>query len=102
MPGGRIFFVTNNNVEGPALPQFHDEYERAETAQAATMNLDGSDRELGPRNVSHRVAPTLLSDGRILLTEWRHLGETNEGDLTVMKQDLTGAREGFGREGEGI
>ncbi|MFI5289747.1 MAG: hypothetical protein ACHQ17_08860, partial [Polyangia bacterium] len=102
IPGGRIFFVTNTNVEGPAVPQFQDEYERAKTAQAATMNLDGSDLQLGPRNVSHRVAPTLLSDGRILLTEWRHLGETNEGDLTILNQDMTGTREGFGREGKGL
>ena len=38
----------------------------------------------------------------MLLTEWRHLGETNEGDLTIMQQDLTGVREGFGREGKGL
>ena len=102
LPAGRIFYVTNRNVEGGAMPQFRDEYERATTAQVATMKLDGSDQILGPRNVSHRVAPTLLSDGRVLLTEWRHLGETNEGDLTIMQQDLTGVREGFGREGKGL
>ncbi len=102
LPAGRIFYVTNRNVEGGAMPQFRDEYERATTAQVATMALDGSDQVLGPRNVSHRVAPTLLSDGRVLLTEWRHLGETNEGDLTIMQQDLTGVREGFGREGKGL
>ncbi len=102
LPAGRIFYVTNRNVEGGATPQFRDEYERATTAQVATMKLDGSDQVLGPRNVSHRVAPTLLSDGRVLLTEWRHLGETNEGDLTIMQQDLTGVREGFGREGKGL
>jgi Hydrazine synthase alpha subunit middle domain len=102
LPAGRIFYVTNRNVEGGAVPQFRDEYERATTAQSATMKLDGSDQVLGPRNVSHRVAPTLLSDGRILLTEWRHLGDVNEGDLTIMQQDLTGVREGFGREGKGL
>jgi hypothetical protein len=48
------------------------------------------------------VAPTLLSDGRILMTEWRHLGDVNEGDLTIMQQDLTGVREGFGRESKGV
>ena len=42
------------------------------------------------------------SDGRVLMTEWRHLGDTNEGDLTIMQQDLTGVREGFGREGKGL
>ncbi|MDB4969663.1 MAG: hypothetical protein JWN44_5352 [Myxococcales bacterium] len=102
LPAGRIFYVTNRNVEGGAVPQFMDEYERATTAQAATMKLDGSDQILGPRNVSHRVAPTLLSDGRILMTEWRHLGDVNEGDLTIMQQDLTGVREGFGRESKGV
>ena len=102
LPAGRIFYVTNRNVEGGAMPAVRDEYERATTAQVATMSLDGSDQVLGPRNVSHRVAPTLLSDGRVLLTEWRHLGETNEGDLTIMQQDLTGVREGFGREGKGL
>ncbi|HEX6835186.1 MAG TPA: hypothetical protein VF334_01370, partial [Polyangia bacterium] len=102
LPAGRIFYVTNRNVEGGAMPQFRDEYERATTAQVATMKLDGSDQVLGPRNVSHRVAPTLLSDGRVLLTEWRHLGDTNEGDLTIMNQDLTGVKEGFGRESRGF
>jgi hypothetical protein len=102
IPGGRIMFVTNRNVEGAAVPQFRDEYERATTAQAASMKLDGSDMILGPRNVSHRVAPALLSDGRIIATEWRHLGDTNEGDLTILNQDLTGVKEGFGREGKGI
>jgi hypothetical protein len=102
MPGGRIFFMTNENVEGPSVPQFRDEYERATTAQIATMNLDGSDQQLGPRNVSHRVSPTLLADGRILLSEWRHLGGTNEGDLTIVNQDMTATREAFGREGKGI
>jgi hypothetical protein len=102
IPGGSIFYVTNQNVEGPAVPQFRDEYERATTAQAATCQLDGSNVRLGPRNVSHRVSPTLLSDGRVLLTEWRHLGDTNEGDLTILNQDMTNTREGFGRESKGI
>jgi hypothetical protein len=68
----------------------------------ATCSLDGSNIVLGPRNVSHRVAPTLLADGRVVLTEWRHLGATNEGDLTIINQDLTGTREGFGRENKGL
>jgi hypothetical protein len=102
MPAGRLFFVTNQNVEGTEVPQFNDEYERAVTAQVATISIDGSDQQLGPRNVSHRVAPTMLADGRILTTEWRHLGETNEGDLTILNQDMTGTREAFGREGKGI
>jgi hypothetical protein len=102
IPGGRIFFVTNQNVEGSEVPQFRDEYERATTAQAATIDVSGSGRELGPRNVSHRVSPSLMSDGRIVLTEWRHLGETNEGDIVILNQDMTNNREGFGREGKGL
>jgi hypothetical protein len=102
LPAGRIFFVTNANVEGAAVPQFRDEYERATTAQGGSMKLDGSDMILAPRNVSHRVAPTLLADGRILMTEWRHLGDVNEGDLTILDQDLSGAKEAFGRELKGI
>jgi len=101
IPAGRLFYMTNKNVEGPAIGQFRDEYERATTAQAATMNIDGSGQDLGPRNVSHRVFPSMMSDGRVITTEWRHLGETNEGDLTILNQDLTGVREGFGREGKG-
>jgi hypothetical protein len=81
---------------------FQDEYERATTAQAASMALDGSAQDLGPQNVSHRVSPTLYPDGRVITTEWRHLGDTNEGDLIFMNQDLTGVREAFGREGKAI
>jgi hypothetical protein len=101
LPGDKILYVTNKSVE-TGQPQFRDEYERAETAQVSTINKDGTGEVLGPRNVSHRVAPTLLSDGRILLTEWRHLGDVNEGDLVIMNQDMTGVREGFGREGKGL
>ncbi len=102
IPSGRLFYVSDQNVEGSEVPQFRDEYERATTAQAATCQLDGSGIVLGPRNVSHRVAPTLLADGRVLMTEWRHLGGTNEGDLTILNQDMTNTREAFGREGKGI
>ena len=57
LPGQRILFTTSKNVE-PDARQFQDEYERATTAQVGTIKLDGSDEQLGPRNVSHRVAPT--------------------------------------------
>ncbi len=100
--GGQIVFDTNENVEGTEVPQFRDEYDRGTTAQLAHMNKDGTGRTLGARNVSHRVAPCLMSDGRILFTQWDHLGERNNGDLMTMNQDLTGAREGFGKEGTGF
>ena len=38
------------------------------------MNVDGTNLQLGPRNVSHRVSPALMPDGHVLYTEWRHMG----------------------------
>jgi hypothetical protein len=109
LPGGRIFFTTNLNVENVADPdhllgtsnQFKDEYERATTAQVGTMNLDGTNMQLGARNVSHRVSPTLLPNGRVLYTEWRHMGMVNDGHLRMMNADMTGMREAFGGEDGG-
>ena len=100
VPGGRVFFMTNDVVEAGA-PQFRDEYERQVTAQVGTMNQDGTGVVLGPRNVSHRVAPSLLPDGRVLFTEWRHLGDVNDGHLRIMNADMTAVREAFGGEGSG-
>jgi len=98
-----LLFTTNENVEVRQDPtsdsqQFKDEYERAQTAQVGTIHLDGSNEELGPRNVSHRVAPSLLPDGHVLYTEWRHLGEVNDGHLRMMNRDMTGMKEAFGGE----
>jgi hypothetical protein len=103
LPGGKIMFMSNLNVEQVADPsstsqQFTDEYERQVTAQAGTMNLDGSGMVLGARNVSHRVSPALLEDGQIVFTEWRHMGMVNDGHLRMMNTDLTGMREAFGGE----
>ena len=53
---------------------------------------------LGPRNVSHRVSPALLPDGRVVYTEWRHMGMVNDGHLRMMNTDMTGMREAFGGE----
>ena len=97
-------FMSNLNVEQVADPNARrrssrDEYERATTAQAGTINLDGSRHgQLGARNVSHRVSPALLEDGQIVYTEWRHMGEVNDGHLRMMNTDLTGMREAFGGE----
>jgi Hydrazine synthase alpha subunit middle domain len=103
LPGGKIMFTTNLNVEQVAdanstSQQFKDEYERATTAQVGTINLDGSGEVLGARNVSHRVSPALLPDGQIVYTEWRHMGMVNDGHLRMMNTDLTGMREAFGGE----
>jgi hypothetical protein len=97
LPGQKILFMTSKSVEENAN-QFRDEYERQTTAQVGTINLDGTAETLGPRNVSHRVAPTLLPNGRVLYTEWRHMGMVNDGHLRMMNADMTGMREAFGGE----
>jgi hypothetical protein len=106
LPGSKIFFTTNLDVENTIDPmgtlgiskQFKDEYERATTAQVGTMNIDGTDMQLGARNVSHRVSPALMPDGRVLYTEWRHMGMVNDGHLRLMNNDMTAMREAFGGE----
>jgi hypothetical protein len=103
VPGQKILFMTSKSVE-PDANQFRDEYERQTTAQVGTVNIDGTGETLGPRNVSHRVAPTLLPNGRVVYTEWRHMGMVNDGHLRMMNEDMTGQREAFGGEkgGEGL
>jgi hypothetical protein len=109
LPKERIFFMTNQTV-APGVKQFRDEYERGATAQAATIDLHGGDLQLGPRNLSHRVSPTLIAtpteggplQGQILHTNWDHINNVNEGNLMVMNPDLTGGAEFFGKEGNGV
>ncbi|HEX3758793.1 MAG TPA: hypothetical protein VHW23_08815 [Kofleriaceae bacterium] len=100
LPGNRILFTANAVVEAGA-PQFEDEYERATTSQLGRVSVDGTDLELGPRNLSHRSFPSLASDGRVMFTQWDHLGETNEANLMFVNQDMQELREGFGKEGTG-
>ena len=59
-PGDQVMFMTNRNVEADtdaSSMQFKDEYERAVTAQVGTVSTSGTNLQLGPRNVSHRVSP---------------------------------------------
>jgi hypothetical protein len=100
-PKDRIVFVTNEVVE-PGAKQHRDEYERGTTTQLGSIGIDGSAEVLGPRNLSHRTAPTMLSDGRVLFTQWDHLGEKNEGNLMIVNPDMTTLREAFGKEGTGM
>lgn len=100
LPGDRIMFTTNSVVE-PGAPQHRDEYERGTTLQVGTIGVDGSNEQLGPRNLSHRTFPTLVSDGRVMLTQWDHLGPMNAGHLHFMNTDMTELREAFGKEGTG-
>jgi hypothetical protein len=99
-PGGKIIFTTNEVVEA-GTPQHQDEYERGTTLQLGYMNIDGSGAQLGPRNLSHRVFPTMMSDGRVMYTQWDHLGMQNAGHLMRSNPDLTQMREAFGKEGTG-
>jgi hypothetical protein len=103
VPGDKIIFLTNKvpASEGSAR-QFQDEYERGVTAQLGVMNRDGTGLVLGARNLSHRVFPSLLSNGRVVFTQWDHLGDMNAGHLLTMNPDLTVVREAFGKEGSGI
>jgi len=101
LPGDKLMFQTNQSVEAGA-PQHRDEYERGTTLQMGIMNKDGTGMKLGPRNLSHRVFPTLLSDGRVMFTQWDHLGEMNAGHLMIMNPDMTTSREAFGKENTGI
>jgi hypothetical protein len=100
-PGDRIVFVTNAVVEAGAK-QHRDEYERGETTQLGTISKDGTNEILGPRNLSHRTAPTMLHDGHVLFTQWDHLGEENAGHLMMVNPDMTNLREAFGKEGTGL
>ncbi len=100
LPGDKIMFTTNAIVE-PGAPQHVDEYERGTTLQMGTINVDGTNELLGPRNLSHRTFPTLVSDGRIMFTQWDHLGPVNAGHLMFMNTDMTELREAFGKEGTG-
>jgi hypothetical protein len=96
----RIVFVTNSVVEAGA-PQHRDEYERGTTTQLGSISVDGTNEVLGPRNLSHRVAPTMLHTGQVLFTQWDHLGTENAGHLMMVNPDMTGVREAFGKEGTG-
>ena len=100
LPGNRVMFTANAIVE-PNAKQHRDEYERGETIQLGRVNLDGTGMELGPRNLSHRTAPSLASDGRVIFTQWDHLGGENSGHLMFVNQDMQELREGFGKEGKG-
>lgn len=106
VPGDRIFFMTNNTIDedgdGNLEVQFRDEYERGTTTQIGFINRDGTDMTHGPRNLSHRVFPSVLSDGRVMLTQWDHLGMMNSGHLVIANPDMTTVREAFGKEGTGV
>ncbi len=100
LPGNRILFMTNERVDTD-VKQHEDEYERATTSQLGRVNIDGTGLELGARNLSHRSFPSLMSDGRVIFTQWDHLGTTNEANLMKIDPDMEVLREGFGKEGNG-
>jgi hypothetical protein len=102
LPGGRILFMTNERLDAgdPDARQHHDEYDRDTASQLGRVNVDGTNLELGARNLSHRSYPSLASDGRVIFTQWDHLGTTNEANLMFVNQDMQELREGFGKEGK--
>jgi hypothetical protein len=100
LPGDKLMFTTNALAEVGAR-QHRDEYERGTTIQLGRINRDGTAEELGPRNLSHRTLPSLASDGRVIFTQWDHLGRENSGHLMFVNQDMQELREGFGKEGTG-
>ncbi len=97
----RVIFMTNEVVEEGAK-QFRDEYERGTSAQFGSISLDGTNLVLGPRNLSHRVSPTMTRDGRVMFTQWDHEGAENAGHLMFVNPDFTNLRECFGKEGTGV
>ncbi|HMG24087.1 MAG TPA: hypothetical protein VK607_22280, partial [Kofleriaceae bacterium] len=100
LPGDRVMFMTSG-LDEPNARQHVDEYERGVTTQLGRVNLDGTGLEYGPRNLSHRTAPSLASDGRVIFTQWDHLGGENSGHLMFVNQDMEELREGFGKENRG-
>jgi hypothetical protein len=102
LAGGRVAFMTNQVVEGQGSPQFQDEYERGTTLQLGVINRDGTGLILGPRNLSHRTSPSALSSGRVLFTQWDHLGPMNAGHFMQANPNFTQLREVFGKEGTGL
>jgi hypothetical protein len=97
----RVIYMTNEVVE-PGAKQHQDEYERGTSAQFASISLDGTNEVMGPRNLSHRVSPTMTRDGRVMFSQWDHEGEENAGHLMFINPDFTNLREGFGKEGTGV
>ena len=62
--------------------------------------MDGSNQVARRRATSRtacrrRCCPT----ASVVYTEWRHLGNVNDGHLRMMNTDMTGMREAFGGEG---
>ena len=43
----------------------------------------------------------VISNGRVMFTQWDHLGTQNAGHLMFANQDMQALREGFGKEGTG-
>ncbi len=101
VPGDRILYTTTATpIEGE--PQFRDEYNRGTTTQVASMSTTGNDVTFMVQNMSHRIAPSLMSDGRVIITKWNHVASNNAGQLILAGQDGRGEREAFGREGTGF
>jgi hypothetical protein len=90
IPGDRIAFVTNEPYT--AMGTRADEYNHSRVvSQIATVSVQtgDADRRLCSQNLSHTVAPFLLSDGTIGFSRWEHLETVNDVKLFRMNPDCT-------------
>jgi hypothetical protein len=89
-PGRKIIFATNQMYT--EMGTRADEYEHSRVvSQLASVTIDGgdADRRLFSQNLSHTVAPFLLSNGRIGYSRWEHLGGVNDVKLFATNPDGT-------------
>ena len=88
--GGRIAFTTNQMYTQMGTRADEYEHGRAVT-QLATISVAGgdADRRFASQNLSHTVAPFLLSDGKIGYCRWEHLGGVNDVKLFAANPDGT-------------
>ncbi|MEM9190249.1 MAG: hypothetical protein AAGF12_13780 [Myxococcota bacterium] len=100
LPGDRLAFTTTEAI-GP-FGQRRDEYERGRPSQMGTVSITAgdADRRLCTENLSFRSDPSLMSDGRILFSNWEHLGNRNDMKLFAMNPDCTSMVAVFGEFGK--
>lgn len=97
LPDGRILFVSTRQRQSRAIlldegkPQFPTlDEDRAEPALVLhVMNSDGSDIHQISFNQSHDLAPTVVSDGRVVFSRWDHMGARNRIHLYRTNPDGT-------------
>ena len=95
LPGDKIMFTTNAVVEAGA-PQHRDEYERGTTIQIGTHQHRRHERAARTAQpVAPHRARASPRDGRVMFTQWDHLGPENAGHLMFMNHGHDGAPRGL-------